>query len=319
MLAPPRWMLFRRQSIRPQPWRLPRAVGVAGFSLLALGGAVIFVRRLSGALAAPLSFGTLLACACLFAAGALLFRAAFQPPEWSRQRWGEILYCALPSGVLLLWAIGLSAPGTTGGLVALWGVLLSEEGWSWGQLGRRRHISPPSVAKTSNVAELPASAVMEPGEFLGQPESLADVDEPDRAICQQIVRRRESDGSETIAGWLRAEVPAGERDMRRRTWRFVRPSKVCPSVSPSRWTARPRRSRWPRCCRTARDSKSSSTSRAPSRRTCWSNSQFGMAAPIRRESIESSGWHWHLASANSTPTRRASEGSSLRALARASR
>lgn len=190
---------------------LARAVAVAGFSLLALGGFVILLRRLSGALGAPLSFGTLLACACLLAMAALLFRAMFQRPAWARQRWGEYLFCALPSGVLLPWAIGLSAPGTGGGLVALWGVLLLEEGWSWGQLRRRGPAARPILAKPSHVAELPLSAVSELSQSLTEPDSLNEADESDEAICQQVVRRREPDGSETIAGWLRAEVPAAAR------------------------------------------------------------------------------------------------------------
>ncbi len=190
---------------------LARAVAASGFSLLALGGVVILTRRLSGALAAPLSFGTLLACACLLAAAGLLFRAAFQPPALSRQRWGQYLFCAVPSVVLLLWAIGLSAPGTGGGLLALWGVLLLEEGWSWGQLRRRMPVAPRLESTTSNLAELPRPVVAELGQSLTESESLAEADEPDEAICQQVVRRRESDGSETIAGWLRAEVPAAAR------------------------------------------------------------------------------------------------------------
>lgn len=189
---------------------LARAVAAAGFSLLALGGVVILSRRLSGALAAPLSFGTLLVCACLLVAAALVFRAAFQPPARFRERWAEYLFYALPSGVLLLWAIGLSAPGTGGGLIALWGVLLLEEGWSWGQLRRRVPVAPPLESKASN-AELPLSAVSDLGQSLTESESLAEADEPDEAICQQVVRRRESDGGETIAGWLRAEVPAAAR------------------------------------------------------------------------------------------------------------
>jgi hypothetical protein len=190
---------------------LARAVALAGFSLLALGGVVILARRLSGSLAAPLSFGTLLACACLLAAAALLFRAMFQPPAWARQRWGEYLFCALPSGVLLLWAIGLSAPGTGGGSIALWGVLLLEEGWSWGQLRRRTPVALPMLARPSHLAELPRPVAAELGQAVTDLESLDEENDPDEAICQQVVRRREPDGSETIAGWLRAAVPAAAR------------------------------------------------------------------------------------------------------------
>jgi hypothetical protein len=195
----------------PAAATLARAVAVAGFSLLALGGILILARRLSGALAAPLSFVTLLACACLLAAAALLFRAAFQPPAWSQKRWAEYLFRALPSGVLLLWAIGLWAPGMGSGLIALWGVLLLEEGWSWGQLHRRKPVAQPIVARPSHLAELPRLVAAELGQAVTDLESLAEADEPDEAICQQVVRRREPDGSETLAGWLRAEVPAAAR------------------------------------------------------------------------------------------------------------
>jgi len=190
---------------------LARAVAVAGFSLLALGGVVILARRLSGALSAPLSLTTLLTCACLLAVAALLFRAMFRPPAWSRGRWEEYLFSALPSGVLLLWAIGLSASGTGGGLLALWGVLLLEEGWSWGQLRRGRAVGQPIVMKALSVAELPLSILDESLQTLTESEFPAEADEQDEVIFQQVVRRRESDGSETIAGWLRAQVPAAAR------------------------------------------------------------------------------------------------------------
>jgi len=188
----------------PVAERLARSVAVAGFSLLALGGVVILARRLSGALASPLSFGALLACACLLAAAALLFRTMFTSLTKSRANWGRYLFYAIPSVVLLLWAIGLSAPGMGSGLVLLWGTLLLEEGWSWGQLRRLRPVARPLAMQTSALAKSPLPAEI-------QTESLAETEEPDEAICQQMVRRRESDGSETISGWLRAAVPAAAR------------------------------------------------------------------------------------------------------------
>ena len=48
-------------------------------------------------------------------------------------------------------------------------------------------------------------------QVLGESDSLVGADEPDESICQQVVRRREQDGSETIVGWLRTTVPAAAR------------------------------------------------------------------------------------------------------------
>ncbi len=194
----------------PAAAAVARSVAIAGCSLLAVGGLIVFARRASGALVAPLTPGVLLACACLLAAAALVFRAAFQPRQRPDERWTEYAFRAMPSGVLLLWAIGLSAPGTGFGLLALWGVLLLEEGWSWGQFGRRSPVAAPSAELSTSLTDQPAS-LGETGPFLSDIEATVEADEPDEAICQQVVRRRESDGSETISGWLRAPVPAAAR------------------------------------------------------------------------------------------------------------
>jgi hypothetical protein len=195
----------------PAVAHLVRLIAAAGFALLAFGGAVILARRLSGALGAPLPFGAFLTCASLLTAAALLFRAMFPLPATLRGRWSQYLYYALASGVLLLWAIGLSAPGAGGGLVVLWGALLLEEGWSWTHLRSRMPIARPQVAQTANVIALPLPIVAEEDRASAESEVLSETESQDEAICQQLVRRRESDGSETIAGWLRVQVPAKAR------------------------------------------------------------------------------------------------------------
>jgi hypothetical protein len=195
----------------PAAAAVAQSVAIAGCSLLAVGGVVIFARRASGALVVPLPFDVLLACACLLAAAALVFRAAFQPRVRLGARSIEYGFCALPTGVLLLWAIGLSPPSTASGFFALWGVLLSEEGWSWGRLFRRSPVATPAAESRTSIADAPTTVVTEIGQFLSESEALVEADEPDEAICQQVVRRREPDGSETIVGWLRSEVPVAAR------------------------------------------------------------------------------------------------------------
>jgi hypothetical protein len=95
-------------------------------------------------------------------------------------------------------------------MFGLWGVLALEEGWSWAQFGRRAPLPAPR-ATTAAIAELEPPAVAMPASNLDALHAPTDLEEPDEAICQQLVRRREADGGETLAGWLRAVVPAAAR------------------------------------------------------------------------------------------------------------
>ena len=72
--------------------------------------------------------------------------------------------------MLLLWALGLSLPGSAaGGLVALWGVLLLEEGWSWGRLrSAARWLRGPRLSCRTSIADTPMSAEAGLGQFSGE-------------------------------------------------------------------------------------------------------------------------------------------------------
>jgi hypothetical protein len=188
----------------PIAGRLLRGVAVSWLALLAAAAILIGARRLGGALVEPLSPPTLVAWACFLAAAAHLFRAACCRLTPSRTRAGRLALAAVPSGVLVLSAAGLSLEGSTpGGLVALWGILALEEGWSWRQIWRQSvapDLSP--LAMQSLVESLDATP------WAGDEVMESDAE---GAISQRIVRRRLADGAEIIEGWVRADFAIAER------------------------------------------------------------------------------------------------------------
>ena len=188
----------------PIAGRLLRGVAVSWLALLAAAAILIGARRLGGALGEPLSQPTLVAWACFLGAAAHLFRAACCRLTPSRTRAGRLALAAVPSGVLVLSAAGLSLEGSTpGGLVALWGILALEEGWSWRQIWRQSvapDLSP--LAMQSLVESLDATP------WAGDEVMESDAE---GAISQRIVRRRLADGAEIIEGWVRADFAIAER------------------------------------------------------------------------------------------------------------
>jgi hypothetical protein len=195
-----------------------RAVAVSCFVLLALGGILIAIRRATGALAGPLPAEVLIVCAGTISLAALAFRRMLpllsHAPLARRVSWA---LWAAPSGVLLLWAAGLSAGASGGALVGSCGLLLLEESWSWYQLLR----NPATIfeMRGASVASARLAPAVSPNVVHGvgiedSPEledSPESDDAFDHAVSQQTVRRSEDDGSQTISGWVRAEVAAGCR------------------------------------------------------------------------------------------------------------
>ncbi len=199
---------------------LVRTLAVSWLALLALAALVLCLRRAGGALTQPLPVPALAACGLLLALAALVFRGIFAgsipdfDPRRARALW------AIPSVVLVLWAIALSLDGSQpAGLVALWGLVLVEEGWSWGRpstLARRPTPQPIAAvlspvhqaARPLMVAPLIVAPLMAPtSDGLG-----SDVaDERDATVTQQMTRRRHDDGSESLEGWLRADLAPGAR------------------------------------------------------------------------------------------------------------
>jgi hypothetical protein len=187
---------------------LARTVSSSLLALLALAGLLICARRASGALVDPLPAPVLVAVGGLLALAAVAFRAALRPANLHGSRTALCLNWALPSAVLTLWAAGLSLhEASGGGLVGLCGLLLVEEGWSWRRLRQKAAAPKESNAMTAR----PSVAVTQSGRSPSGATVLGGPDEELDAISQQVVRRRQPDGSEAIEGWVRAEFSPGQR------------------------------------------------------------------------------------------------------------
>jgi hypothetical protein len=188
----------------PAAAKLVRTLATTSLGLLALAAIFIGFRRSSGALAQPLPASVLAACGGLLALAAILFRRFFSPATSPGDRARKFAWWAAPSGVLVLWAGSLSLDGTApSGLLALWGLLLAEEGWCWSRLWREHSRPGFAAPKRANDPIVAASS--------GHVLVSAIDDELDAGVTQQIIRRRESDGSESLEGWVRADVVAGQR------------------------------------------------------------------------------------------------------------
>ncbi len=199
---------------------LVRTLAVSWLALLALAALVLCLRRAGGALTQPLPAPALAACGLLLALAALVFRGIFArsipgfDPGRARALW------AIPSAVLVLWAIALSLDGSQpAGLVALWGLVLVEEGWSWGRPSTLAARSAAHVAMAVLDPVLP-SALPSVTAPLGVVPHIAPADdrfasdasdERDATVTQQMTRHRHDDGSESLEGWLRADLAPGAR------------------------------------------------------------------------------------------------------------
>lgn len=189
----------------PSLARLGRMVAISAIGLLAATGLIVCMRRAAGALSEPLSPGVLAALGLVLAVLAMLFRKAIAPPRLSR--WLVVAWWATPSVVLVIWAAAVSLGGSeTLGLVALFGALLVEEGWSWGRLSlrfdpahrRRRATVEPPLSDATWDAPTPAGVCDVPA---------ADADE---AVKQWIVRRQDQAG-DVIDGWVRVDFVVSQR------------------------------------------------------------------------------------------------------------
>ncbi len=180
-----------------------RAALATLFALVALAALVVILRRIDGALREPLPPFALAALGGGLAIAALAFRHLTARDCW---QWGATACYAIwaaPSVVLLLWAAGILLPGTTAtGWASFLGLLLVEEGWSWGRL-------PKKGAGVLNNESRPLFSEAGLSMLDGEPsQAPADIDE---TATQWLVRRREPDGGEAIEGWLRTGFVAGQR------------------------------------------------------------------------------------------------------------
>jgi hypothetical protein len=186
--------------------RLGRRLALVALVLLAMTGLVVCARRASGALVEPLSPGVLAGLGIVLAALAVWFRKTFAAASHSR----AAVYAAwaAPSAVLVIWAAGVSLQGSpTLGLAALVGILLVEEGWSWGRLRFQANLAP---GRGTVQLEPPALRPVVSPLAAGVHELPSIGDECDEAITQQLLRRQDAAG-EVIEGWVRVDFAASQR------------------------------------------------------------------------------------------------------------
>ena len=190
---------------------LMRSAVLTVLVLLALAGALVLARRVSGALLVPLPTLTLAALGVALAGVGLFARRLLadstESPAWRIAVW------AAPTSMLLLWMLAVTLPGTSSlGLVLFCGVILLEEGWSWGRFRAAASPAVPAPAAFStaqsvvgtNVSALPNEPIRDD---LVHDEVPAGYDE---AISQQMVRRREQSG-EVLTGWTRVDFAQAQR------------------------------------------------------------------------------------------------------------
>lgn len=188
--------------------RLARVLVLAAIGLAAVTGLLVCARRATGALAEPLSPAVLAGLGIVLAALAVLFRRAFAAPPLPRA--AAYVVWAAPSAVLFIWAAAVSLQGSdTLGLVALFGALLLEEGYSWGRW-RVNVDAAPKYGKAPKESLAPRGVVI-PSAAAGIDDTPTIESDRDEAVTQNMIRRKDESG-EVIEGWLRVDFAASQRN-----------------------------------------------------------------------------------------------------------
>jgi hypothetical protein len=225
-----------------------RWLAVPVLAWLTLAAAILVWRRLAGALAEPLPAPTLAMLGLALAATAFgVRRLGSIRAEDGPARRRELLLAGLATAIAFVIAAAISVPGTsTFGLAILWSVLVVEESADWFRtLRRRRGVQdgdrstattvpgilligpeapdgdPPALAGTALATDvLPgtpgATGVLpvphDPEASVVERSGTLALDQPPTdGVTQQFVRSHTADGTETLCGWLRVEMPAGAR------------------------------------------------------------------------------------------------------------
>lgn len=184
----------------------------AGVGLLVVTAALLGWRRMDGAMTRPLDAAGLLIAAATLAAGAGLVRWALwfsrrQRPPHRPAIFGSAALSVAVVGV----AVAMSLPGSPPlGLAALWLFVGVEELWGlrpatwkwWPGRGASAPVCAPSLrAEETQGVTGPAA----------WPEGSA-AEPPAENVSQQLTRSRASDGTETLTGFLRVPLAAGQRN-----------------------------------------------------------------------------------------------------------
>lgn len=217
---------------KPWPSSLVRAAAAALVGMLALAAVVISWRRVDGGLSRPLGPSALAAVAFAVAALAAAGRAAWSYPRAGRALGGRDWAAALTiSAAVVALGVAVGVQGTPpAGLAVLWAVLAIEEFWAW--------IWGPRRGRKAGTARAPAwsvgwrwwggrrkeegRGVQGSGLFVkkaqdsqlstpnSQPPSAME-QPPDADVLQRLTRSRARGGGETLSGWLRVLLAAGQR------------------------------------------------------------------------------------------------------------
>ena len=125
----------------------------------------------------------------------------------------------LTTAAVVLIGCSLSLPGSFwGGLALLWGLVAAEEYWTWKAVVQG---GPPCRRQTGllpHAVRRRTAAVLENTHFSPPPPALAAPATMEAESCglpagvlQQLVRNRVPDGTESLSGWVRASLAAGQR------------------------------------------------------------------------------------------------------------
>ncbi len=195
-----------------RPQALAPAAQMALLAALLGAAGVLAMRRLAGALVAPLPPGALLgAGAALTAlAGAARGPVRREVPGQGRAGGRGRLADLLPSLAVLAAALALSVPGSGRlGLTGLWSLILAGEALAWNRArlpALRWRPARPRGAGGSGRVDPPQS----PAPHVARSAAAA-AGAPADDVVQQFTRRHLAGGAEELSGWLRVAFVAGQR------------------------------------------------------------------------------------------------------------
>ena len=161
---------------------------------------LLAIRRLSGAISEPLPVSVYLLLGFIFAATAVLLRKSLHAfdPTWT---------CIVGTVIAVIGALSVSlSQSPIAGLLVIWLAIAVEEGWAWRQWFERS-----SLQQTEPIAEPQTiQPIVTAGDSQAVAENTDDI-QTDSTITQQLIRRRQPDGTESISGYLRADFAPDQR------------------------------------------------------------------------------------------------------------
>ena len=191
---------------------LRRSLACALVGLLWCAAVLVGWRRLAGALERPLNPAGLLLLGLVVVAAAVGIRSLWHRLPTPREvSWlKQVMLLLLPTLAVLMLGAAVSVQGTnTGGLVAFWALLAAGELWAWQPIVRQRPSHRPETAPAADPPPTTAAVDRTPSENPLPAESPWVIPADD--VLQQLTRSQAANGSEQLAGWLRAPFAAGQR------------------------------------------------------------------------------------------------------------